>query len=57
MKSQKQAIAIGLSEAGASDRVSPKQNRHNLAHTKKNEAKGDTGQQAREGKGSIAKPR
>ena len=45
----KQAIAIGLSEAGASDRVSPEQNRHNLSHTQKNERTGRTAQQEAEG--------
>ena len=45
----KQAIAIGLSEAGASDRKTPAENRRNLSHTKAAERRGETGQQAREG--------
>lgn len=53
VKSRKQAVAIGLSEAGDSNRVTPKQNRHNLTHTKKNEKAGRTGQQEAEGKASV----
>lgn len=51
---RKQAVAIGLSEAGASNRVTPAQNRHNLAHAKANEAKGRTGRQAADGDRSRA---
>ncbi len=57
VKTRKQAVAIGLSEAGDSNRKSPKQNRHNLAHTKANERKGRTGQQEKEGKGAMARNR
>ena len=53
VKDRKQAVAIGLSEAGDSNRVTPKQKRHNLAHTKTNEKAGRTGQQETEGKVSI----
>ena len=53
VKSRKQAVAIGLSEAGDSNRRTPKQNRHNLAHVKANERKGKTGQQEKEGEASI----
>jgi hypothetical protein len=35
--SRRQAIAIGLSEAGASDRQTPEQNRKRLAKSKRNE--------------------
>ena len=38
----KQAIAIGLREAGASDRVTPAQNRHAQARTRAHEATGPT---------------
>ena len=54
IKNPKQAVAIGLSEAGASDRVTPEQNRHNLSHTKANERAGRTYQQEAEG-GSAPK--
>ncbi len=47
----KQAIAIGLSEAGASNRNTPAQNRHDLAHTKSAERAGATGRDAAEGSG------
>ena len=57
IRDPKQAIAIGLSEAGASDRVTPAQNRRNFAHAKANERKGRTGQQTREGQASIASSR
>ena len=46
VRNPRQAIAIGLSEAGASRDKSPAQNRHALAHTKRQEragAKPDTG--------------
>ena len=57
IRKRKQAVAIGLSEAGDSNRVTPKQNRHNLAHAKANERKGTTGQQENEGKASLARNR
>ena len=40
----KQAIAIGLSEAGASDQQSPKENKARLKKTKSRERKGQTGE-------------
>jgi len=40
VKNQKQAIAIGLSEAGASQYKTPKENKRNLEHTKKRERQG-----------------
>jgi hypothetical protein len=45
VKSRKQAVAIGLREAGASNQESPLQNRTNLAKTKQKERKGQTEQQ------------
>ena len=42
---RRQAIAIGLSEAGASNEVSPAENRHNRQHTKRRERAGATAQQ------------
>jgi len=49
IRNPKQAIAIGLSEAGASDRVSPEQNRRNQRRTRADERAGRTGQPAAEG--------
>ncbi len=42
VKSKKQAIAIGLSEAGASKYKSKAENKRSLAHTKANERKGQS---------------
>ena len=49
IRNPKQAIAIGLSEAGASDGVPPERNRHNAAHTEAAERAGRTGRQEAEG--------
>ena len=57
IRDAKQAIAIGLSEAGASNQVTSKQNKHNLAHAKANERQGRTSQQEAEGKGAIRSSR
>jgi hypothetical protein len=46
----KQAVAIGLSEAGASNRQSPAENRRDHARTKRKEALGKTAMQEKEGK-------
>ena len=48
----KQAIAIALHEAGASDQVTPKKNRENLRKTKAKERKGETAMQEAEGAGA-----
>ena len=48
VKSRKQAIAIGLSEAGASNQQSPKENRERLNTTKARERKGETAKQGAE---------
>ena len=48
VRNPKQAIAIALSEAGASDRQSPSANRRRLADTKRKERSGQTGQAQRE---------
>ena len=50
VKSRKQAIAIALSEAGASNHESAKANAHNLRRTKAKEARGETAQAEVEGK-------
>ena len=53
VKNPKQAIAIGLSEAGASNQASPAENKRNAKRTRAREAKGQTGQQEREGKNAM----
>ena len=50
VKSPKQAIAIGLSEAGASNRQGPAENRRKLKRTKRKERHGETGRAAAEGR-------
>ena len=49
VKNPKQAIAIALHEAGASNGESPKRNKQNLARTKAKERKGETAKNAAEG--------
>jgi len=49
VKNPKQAIAIALSEAGASNQQSPKQNREKLRQTKRKEREGRTAQAEKEG--------
>jgi uncharacterized protein DUF6496 len=53
VKSRRQAIAIALSEAGASKYESKRANRKHLAQTEKKEARGETYQQEREGKSRV----
>jgi hypothetical protein len=53
IKSRKQAIAIALSESGASKYTGEKKNKRNLARSKAKEARGKTGQQEREGKSHV----
>jgi len=53
VKSRKQAIAIALHEAGASKYESKAKNKKNLATSKRKEAAGRTGQQAKEGKSHV----
>jgi hypothetical protein len=50
VKSRRQAVAIGLSEAGASNQQSPKENREHLRPTKAKERRGETAQAEIEGK-------
>ena len=52
VKNPKQAIAIALHEAGASNQESPKTNRENLRKTKAKERAGKTGKAAAEGRGA-----
>jgi hypothetical protein len=53
VKSRRQAIAIALNEAGDSRYESARRNKRNLRRTKRKEAQGRTGQQAREGKSHL----
>jgi hypothetical protein len=48
VKNPKQAVAIALSEAGASKYDTPKERAHNLRRTKAKERRGETGQAAAE---------
>ncbi|MYZ49161.1 DUF6496 domain-containing protein [Propylenella binzhouense] len=50
VKNPKQAIAIALHEAGASNEESPRKNRENLKKTKAKERKGKTARDAAEGR-------
>ena len=49
VKSRRQAIAIALREAGASNQESPEKNRENLKRTKRKERAGKTAKQEKEG--------
>ena len=53
VKSRRQAIAIALSEAGASNTQSDAENKASLARTKQKEARGETAQQETEGKSHV----
>jgi Family of unknown function (DUF6496) len=53
VRNPKQAVAIALSEAGASNRQSPAENRHQRARTKAKESHGETARQRKEGKPST----
>jgi hypothetical protein len=57
VKNPKQAIAIALSEAGASKYDTPKEQAHNLRRTKRKERRGETGQAAAEGRRRTARRR
>ena len=50
-KNPRQAIAIALSEAGASNQESPAENKERLRHTKAKEARGETAQARRKAGG------
>jgi hypothetical protein len=51
VKSRRQAIAIGLSESGASREQSPAEKKRALRRTKRREAKRETGRDIDEGRG------
>jgi hypothetical protein len=50
VKNPRQAIAIALSEAGASNRQSPSENRRRYSRTKAKERHGETARQQKEGR-------
>lgn len=53
IKDRKQAVAVALSEAGASKNASPEENRKNRRRTEANEAAGKTGSRATARRGSA----
>ena len=53
VKSRRQAIAIALSEAGASKYASRRENRKSFARSKRKESRGETYQQEREGRSHV----
>ena len=55
VKSRKQAVAIALHEAGATNQESPKKNRENLARTKRKGTRGENCEAA-EGRPPVAEP-
>ena len=55
VKSRRQAVAIGLSESGASKYESKQENERNLRRSKEKERKGETAMQETEGKGALRK--
>ncbi|HEY1885807.1 MAG TPA: DUF6496 domain-containing protein [Roseiarcus sp.] len=52
VKNRKQAVAIALSEAGASNQQTPKENKEHLRHTKAKERRGETAKDEAEGRRS-----
>jgi Family of unknown function (DUF6496) len=52
VKNRKQAVAIALSEAGASNQQTPKENEEHLRNTKAKERRGETAKDEIEGKRS-----
>ena len=52
VKNRKQAVAIALSEAGASNQQTPKENKEFLGHTKAKERRGETAKDEAEGRRS-----
>ncbi|MEA2824112.1 MAG: hypothetical protein QOF03_594 [Alphaproteobacteria bacterium] len=53
VKSRKQAIAIAIHESGTSKYASKAENKRSLAKSKRKEARGETGQQEKEGKSHV----
>ncbi len=56
VKNRKQAVAIALSEAGASNQQTPKENEEHLRHTKAKERRGETAKDETEGKRPCRRP-
>jgi Family of unknown function (DUF6496) len=56
IKNRKQAVAIALSEAGASNQQTPKENEEHLRHTKAKERRGETAKDETEGKAPRRRP-
>jgi hypothetical protein len=52
VKNRRQAVAIALSEAGASNQQTPKENEEHFRHTKAKERRGETAKDETEGKRS-----
>jgi Family of unknown function (DUF6496) len=52
VKNRRQAVAIALSEAGASNQQTPKENKERFRRTKAKERRGETAQAQTEGKTS-----
>lgn len=52
VKNPRQAVAIALSEAGASNEQSPSENRRQLKRTKAKEGRGETARARKEGRGA-----
>ncbi|MBO0712933.1 MAG: hypothetical protein J2P47_16800 [Acetobacteraceae bacterium] len=57
VRSPRQAVAIGLSEAGASRNRSGSENRHSRARTESKERRGQTAQQRKEGRPAVSRSR
>lgn len=55
VKNRKQAIAIGLHEAGESNTQSPKEKKSALRHTERRERLGETARQRDEHRGAMTK--
>jgi Family of unknown function (DUF6496) len=53
VRNRRQAVAIALSESGASNQQSPRQNRRQYACTKSKERHAETAQQQKEGRRSM----
>ena len=53
LKNRKQAVAIALSEAGASNQQTPKESDEHLRHTKAKERRGETAKDEIEGKPTL----
>ena len=56
VKNRKQAVAIALSEAGASNQQTPKESEEHLRHTEAKERRGETGKAEAEGR-ALRRPR